>query len=63
MDTKTLVKFYGSKASAMLEIGSYRQQFDYWAEHGIPQMWQLLIEAKTTGKIKADTAKRKNGKR
>ena len=53
MDTKKLIEYYGSQKVAMSKIGTYRQQWDYWAANGIPRMWQILIQNLTDGKLKA----------
>ncbi len=54
MDTKTVERHFGTRETAIQEIGSYRQQWDYWVRKGIPQVWQdkirLLIEAKRKAK-------------
>lgn len=58
MDTKKLIEHYGSQKVAMAKIGTYRQQWDYWAENGIPRMWQILIQNLTDGKLKAKAKKK-----
>ena len=53
MDTKIVERHFGGRGEAIKQIGTYRQQWDYWIRKGIPKIWQEKIAYLSGGKLKA----------